>query len=115
VNETDFWVTLEYRLCHEFKGMLDRNLRHLWCDGFIPEQYVLGGPEPCITGHAWICLGARQEQWKFTLFLPQPVASAEEIDWRSLLPPENVTGWLALNQLEKRIQIEPSAAVPDLT
>jgi hypothetical protein len=115
VDEGDYWVSLEYRVCREFAGMKDWDLRHLWCDGFIPERYRLSGSEPRITGRAWICYGTRQHEWKFTLFLPHPVGSREEIDWASLLPAENVTRWLALDQVGKHIQMEPSAAVPDLS
>jgi hypothetical protein len=96
MGEADFWVSLEYRLCREFAGMANWDLRHLWCDGLIPERYQLGDSEPRITGRAWICHGQRQEEWNFTL-----------------LPPENVTRWLALNLSGKLIQIEPGAAVPD--
>ena len=59
------------------------------------------------------CL-AQLVDWEFTLFLNHPVASKAEIDWSAHLPPENVTRWLALDPSSKRIQIEPSAAVPDL-
>ena len=114
MDETDYWVSLEYRLCREFAGMTNWNLRHLWCDGFIPERYHLGDSEPRITGCAWICHGERQEEWKFTLFLPRQFDSRDAIDWSALLPAENVTRWLALDLVGKRIQIEPSAAVPDL-
>jgi hypothetical protein len=113
VDEADYWVSLEYRVCREFARMADIKLRHLWCDGFIPERYVLDGSEPRITGRAWICCGPIQERWNFTLFLPYPITSRREVDWASLLPPENVTRWLALEERDKRIQVEPSAAVPD--
>jgi hypothetical protein len=113
MDEADFWGSLEYRICHEFAGMRNFDLRHLWCDGFTPERYSLDGSEPRIVGRAWICYGQRQAEWKFTLFLPVPVKSREDIDWQALLPPANMTKWLALDQDAKRIEIEPSAAVPD--
>jgi hypothetical protein len=106
-------MNLEYRVCREFSGMQNLDLRHLWCDGFSPERYLLDAPQPRITGRAWICYGPRQEQWKFTLFLGHKVGSRDEVDWGSLLPAENVTRWLALDRHGKRIAIEPSAAVPD--
>jgi hypothetical protein len=95
--------------------MPENHLRYLWCDGFIPEQYLLDDSTPRITGRAWIYNGPKQDQWGFTLFLPHPIGSRDELEWASLLPPENVTRWLALDQRSKRIQIEPSAAVPDPT
>jgi hypothetical protein len=94
--------------------MPDRHLRSLWCDGFIPEQYLLDDATPRITGRAWIGNGPRQQdKWEFALLLPHPVGSRDEVDWATLLPPENVTRWLSLDQRGKRIQIEPTAAVPD--
>jgi hypothetical protein len=111
--ESDYWVALEYRVCREFAGMPQNQLRCLWCDGFIPAQYLLDGPAPCIKGRAWICNGPKQDEWEFIVFLNHPVGSASEIDWDSLLPPANVTRWLAVDPSGKRIQIEPSAAVVD--
>jgi hypothetical protein len=111
--ESDYWVNLEFRVCREFAGMLENRLRFLWCDGFIPEQYLLEGPSPRIRGRSWICNGPRQDEWEFTLVLNHPVDSLSEIDWASLLPAENVTRWLTADTLGKRIQIDPSAAVAD--
>ena len=113
MGESDFWVDLEYRVCHEFAGMPESHLRCRWCDGFIPERYLLDGPSPRVTGHAWICNGQKQGQWEFTLILDHPVSSRSEIDWSSLLPPPNVTKWMVVDVAGKRIEIEPSAAVPD--
>jgi hypothetical protein len=113
VTEAEYWARLEFRVCHELAGLPDNQSRGLWCDGFSPKRWFFDNPTPRITGRAWICSGSRQAQWEFTLFLPHPVGSVEEIDWASILPPENVTLWLALDPQTKRIQIEPSAAVPD--
>jgi hypothetical protein len=111
--ESDYWVALEFRVCREFAGTPANHLRFLWCDGFLPEQYTVGGPSPCIKGRVCIANGRTQDKWEFTLFLNHSVGSPSEIDWASLLPPENVTGWLAIDWPGKRIQIEPSAAVAD--
>jgi hypothetical protein len=113
VDEAEYWVSLEFRVCREFAGMPQRGLRYLWCDGFIPKQYVLAGLSPRITGQVWICDDSRQDQWEFTLILNSPVESRAKIDWSLLLPRESVTRWLTLDQPGKRIQIEPSAAVAD--
>lgn|SRR5262249_24539150 len=113
MNEADYWINLEYRVCSEFEGMPENYLRYLWCDGFIAEQYLLDDPIPRITGRAWICNGSRrQDEWEFTLVLPHPIASRDEVKWELLLPSESVTQWLTVDQRSKRIQIEPSAAVP---
>jgi len=113
MDEADFWASLEYRVCRELAGMQNWDLRHLWCDGFMPERYHLGAPEPRITGTAWSGHGQRQEEWELTLFLPHAARAREEIDWPSLMPSEKMTRWLALDQGARRLQIEPAAAIPD--
>jgi hypothetical protein len=113
VEEADYWVSLEYRVCREFAGMSEDRLRYLWCDGFIPVMYLLDDPTPRITGRVWVCDGPRQDEWGFTLILPHPVGSRHEIAWASLLPPEDVTRWLTLDRSGRHLEIEPSAAVPD--
>jgi hypothetical protein len=114
MGEADYWASLEYRVSREFGGMADFDLRHFWCDGFMPADYHLTGSDPRITGRAWVCFGQHpQQQWEFTLFLGRPFGSREEIDWPSLLPPEGVTRWLAIDRAGARLQIEPAAAVPD--
>ncbi len=113
MDESDYWDHLEFRVCREFWGMSENQLRCLWCDGFIPEQFHLAGPSPRITGRAWIGKGRSQEQWEFTLVLNHPVNSRSEIEWQALLPADNVTHWLAVDPTRKRIEIEPSAATAD--
>jgi hypothetical protein len=113
VSEADYWVSLEFRLCREFAGMRDGRLRFLWCDGLIPGRWFLDDASPRITGHTWICSGRWQEEWKFTLFLNAGYASGQELEWQRLLPPDNVTGWLAIDLRTKCIEIEPAAAMPD--
>jgi hypothetical protein len=114
MDEADYWASLEYRVCREFAGMPERRLQYLWCDGFIPSEYRLDDPQPRITGRAWICNGPKQAEWEFALLLPRPFRSRQEIDWASLLPAENVTRWLSLDERTRRIEMEPAAAVPDL-
>ena len=91
MDEAEYWVRLEYRVCREFTGMRERRLQYLWCDGFIPGEYLLDDPRPRITGRAWICNGPRQAEWEFTLLLPRPFHSREDIDWGLLLPADSVT------------------------
>jgi hypothetical protein len=84
----------------------------VWCDGFVPEKYDLDGPEPQIEGSAWICKGQQwQDKWSFALSLPRPVKSQSDVDWESLLPPEDMVRWLYLDWSNKRVRIEPAAAV----
>jgi hypothetical protein len=112
MDETDYWGRLEFRVCREFDGTSDRELQYLWCDGFIPQEYLIDDALPRITGHAWICSGRVQDKWKFTLLLPRPFSSREEIDWASLLPADDVTGWLSLDRHGRRMQMEPAIALP---
>jgi hypothetical protein len=115
MSEADFWVSLGYRLCHEFAGLPERRSQYFWCDGFIPSECLLDGPSPRITGRCWICNGPRQAEWEFALLLPKPFGSREEIDWTALLPPQDVTRWMAFDEGRRYIEIEPGVAVPDLT
>jgi hypothetical protein len=114
MNERDFWLALEFRVSDEFAGMPQNHLRSHWCDGFSPLEYHLDWPSPRISGRVWIVDGQKQEEWDFTLFLNHPVSSSSELDWASLLPPDNLTKWLGVDLDRKRIEVEPTAAVPDL-
>ena len=59
--------------------MESSELRGLWCDGFLPEQYDVDSEHPSIRGDVWIAKGRRtMEKWVFTLFLGKPVPSATE-------------------------------------
>jgi hypothetical protein len=111
VGEKDYWVALEYRVCREFDRVPSNRVRCLWCDGFIPERYALDGPAPRVEGRAWICHRERQDEWEFVLHLPRPAASPGEVDWAALLPPDNAVRWLSLDRRNKRVRIEPAAAI----
>lgn len=113
--ERDFWARLEFRICRELNGMPEQWQRRYWCDGFIPEYYKLDGEPPHISGRVWMVEVQKQHKWKFVLLLPHPYKTYEEIDWVALLPPENVTRWLTVDPDCQRIEIEPAAAVPDLS
>jgi hypothetical protein len=110
--EKDFWVALEYRICREFAGFEDGSLRWLGCDGLMPEEYDLDADEPRIRGTAR-CGQSGQELWGFTLLIGPGATSPRNIDWSSLLPPEDVTGWLSPHLRERRLVIDPGSAYPD--
>lgn len=114
MEESDFWVRLEFRLCRELAGMPERRLQYFWCDGFIPNEYVFDGSSPRIIGCCWICNGAHQAPWDFALLLPRSIRSRKQIEWQSLLPPDKVTRWMSFDENRRYIEIEPSVAVPDL-
>jgi hypothetical protein len=92
--------------------MEDRALRSLWCDGFIPEQYLLDDPTPRVTGRAWIGTGPRkQDRWEFSLFLDKAARTREDVCWETLLPGDEVTGWLGVDLEGRRLRVTPGRAV----
>ena len=111
LDEHDFWKRLEYRICEEFAGYEDRQLRYLWCDGLTPVEYTLNAVPPLIRGTAWI--GDAQDVWQFTVLLPHTIADRSTFDWSTLLPIAGVTAWMTPELDERRITIEPSRAIPD--
>ena len=114
MDESDFWDHLEYRVCHEIEGLRQPELRRFWSDGFIPVQYDLDVPSPRILGRVWMGVGRRdQQEWEFALLLRGLVESRETIVWSVLLPPPNVTRWLTIDPVGKRLVIEPEVAVPE--
>ena len=112
IDEADYWVSLEYRICREFEGFADERLRRMGCDGLDPEEYDLDAPEPCIRGRAW-CGYSGQELWKFTLILAPTMRSRADLDWAALHPDEDLTGWLSPHPGEKRMTIDPLGGYPD--
>ena len=106
MEEQAFWTSLEYRICAEFEGFADRQLRYCWCDGLVPQEYDLDGVEPQISGMAW-CGQTGQEQWQFTLILGQRATAREHINWPALLPSDQLTGWLTPDPQNKTLRIDP--------
>ena len=113
MTECEFWVRLEWRLGAEFDGLPERRHRYIWCDGLIPEEYVLDGPRARIEGTAFMG-SSGQERWRFVLFLREAVPSVEEIDCGALLPPDGVTCWMCFDEEERRVEMDPRVARPDL-
>lgn len=109
MTEADFWLALEYRVCDEFAGFEDMQLRFYSCDGRVPDEYDLQANKPCIRGLAYI--GHRgQERWHFTLLLGAPAKSQHDVGWSSLLPPAHVTGWLSPHPDQRTLIMDPVAA-----
>ena len=109
--EDDFWKRLEYRVCDEFAGLDVRRLRHLWCDGLTPIEYLIDDVSPRICGTAWI--GDRQNVWQFTLLLPSAIADCTTFDWSTLLPSAGVTSWMTPEPDKRRLTMEPGVATRD--
>ncbi|GIF72649.1 hypothetical protein [Asanoa siamensis] len=107
MNEDDFWLRLEYRVSAEFRGFTDKDLRQFWCDGFVPEEYDLLAERPCIRGMAW-CGPTGQDTWTFVLFLNPTVRHRDEIDWATLLPSDESTGWLTPDPTSRSLTIDQS-------
>ena len=109
MNEKDFWSKLEYRLSRELAGLAIKRQGTLWCDGIAPTAVLGTDSPPRIEGEAWV--GVRDlSLWRFTLFLPRPVSSRDEIRWNDLLPPEDHTYWLAIDVDRRILQMEPATA-----
>lgn len=114
ITEAEFWVRLEFLVCEAFSRHAEKRYRFFWCDGFVPEQYVLDGPSPRVIGRSWICNGPQQAQWDFVLLLKHGSSSREAIDWASLIPAEGMAGWVSLDEGRAYVEIDPAAATPDL-
>lgn len=112
MDEEEFWNRLEHRITREFAGFHDRQLRAIWCDGLIADEYDLHGARPHIRGRAW-CGHSGQQRWTFTLMLDRPVDNRNVIDWSTLLPADDVTGWLIPEPQQKTMTIDPSSAYLD--
>jgi hypothetical protein len=115
MNESDFFQSLEARVTRELAGMRQKELTSLWCDGFIPDDFIVVGKCCNISGRVWIGVGSeRQECWSFVLHLGGDTLIREEIDWPKFLPDPNVTGWLSMDSKTKFMKIRPTVAYPDL-
>jgi hypothetical protein len=100
----DFWTRLEFRVCSEIDKMPEFRRQRLWCDGFIPEVYLLDHSPREITGLVWIA-SEGQEQWRFRLFLPSS-SSAAHVAWSQPVPQEQETGWLGVNASKKELKVD---------
>jgi hypothetical protein len=106
VDEAEFWLRLEYRLCREFTGLADKKLRGIWCDGFLPEAFEIGAEGACVAGRVWVGRGGRdQEQWRFFLLTGDRVICREKIQWAELLPPDDVTGGLFIDEAARELRL----------
>jgi hypothetical protein len=105
-EEREFWSRLEFRVCREIAKMPVFTPQQVWCDGFIPEVYLLEHSPRSIAGAVWIASGSYQEQWRFRLFLPSSASSSSHVAWSELVPQEEETGWLGVNATKKEIKLD---------
>src|SRR5262249_28688381 len=54
MTESEFWRSLEWRICRELEGMTDNALRHMWCDGVRGEIMRPEAGPAHIYGTIWI-------------------------------------------------------------
>lgn len=109
MEEQEFWRRLEFRVGAEFAGFADRRMRHYWCDGLVPEEYDLADAEPQIRGLAW-CGPSGQEPWRFTLEVGRETVAGGRIDWATLLPDDELTGWLVPDSQAKTLRFRLSTS-----
>ena len=116
MQESDFWSALEFRICRELEGLPKGQRQGLWCDGFLPDEleWELHGKPPRVTGSVWMGVGPREQQrWSFRLTLNHPNQDRSEIEWSTLLPPEDQTHWLTVDWDNRYLEIDPKRAAPD--
>lgn len=110
MTERDYFGELEMRVSRELAGMRQRELQWWWCDGFMADVFEVVGQRCRVAGKVWMAFGQeRQELWDFVVYLGS-VRPREEIDWATMLPGENVTGWLSLDFDTKLMKVNPVAA-----
>jgi hypothetical protein len=122
MTEPEFWLRLEYRLCSELYALADKELTGFWCDGLRPDAFDVGSDGAFISGLVWLGRprrkhgrGGGQEAWRFLLLAGNAVQRREDIRWADLLPADDVTGWLSMDDSNRLLTIRPLAAYPDLT
>jgi hypothetical protein len=109
MNKQPIWVYRSrtvYRVQRKTLCLKSGRRLLLWCDGFIPEAYLLDRVQGRITGVVWMGMGPRhQEAWKFTLVLPFSVSGRADIRWSDLLPASEASGWLVVAPEKKEIEV----------
>jgi hypothetical protein len=111
MTEDEFWLGLEWRLCHELRGMNDRELRSMWCDGIRGDMVRPEAGPAYMSGTTWIGKDG-QTAMHFTMALDDSVVGEDGIVWSKLMPPENVTAWLSVDPKRKLVTIDLSKAEP---
>jgi hypothetical protein len=106
-SEAEFWSRLEYRVTAAL-GALGGS--YLACDGFSPNEYRLDDVPPSIVGRAWMLPAG---EWTFILVMPSSFDDLSRIDWKSLFPPADATGWLTVDAARKLLIIDPSTTSAD--
>jgi hypothetical protein len=106
MSEDEFWELLRFRIMSGVRGS-PVDLPGYW-DWFEPKKYVLDGSSPHVVGRVGFVSGRDGWSRPFVLFLRNAVGALSDINWATLLPPDDTTGWLLID--EARIEINPAAA-----
>ena len=95
--------------------MPDGSSKFMWCDGLMPESEERRDDSLVILGLAWIeggVPGIKQQpydsEWRFLMWLPESVKSTNVVSWKTLIPPENIHGWLRIDPNERLLEVDLS-------
>jgi hypothetical protein len=114
VSEAEYFRRLEMRVSRELAGMRQKELRGWWCDGFIPEKFVVTRSGCHIAGQVWMDNGRHhQTLWNFVVLLGRSIVTRDEVKWAELMPAEDVTDWLSLDFENEFMKVKPFAARRD--
>jgi hypothetical protein len=114
MTEAEYFRRLEMRVSQELAGMRQTELRGWWCDGFVPEKFVVTAHGCHIAGQVWMDNGrGHQTHWNFVLLLGKCAVTRDAVKWAELMPAEGVTGWLSLDLENEFMKVKPFAAHPD--
>jgi hypothetical protein len=108
MSEDEFWTLLRFRKMSGVPGSTEKLPGY--CDWFEPKRYFLDGLAPRITGRMGFFSSNAVDHLDFTLFLRHAVRALEEIEWATLIPPDECGGWLLYDKDFGRIEINPSFA-----
>lgn len=106
MNEADYWIALEFRVCGELARMPDRASRFLGCDGFLPDTYTLCGETPRIEGAVWMLGGRGSGRWRFALLMNHTATVRDTIRWGMLVPGDQYGGWLVLDCGDRLLTVD---------
>ena len=96
MTEDEFWSGLEFHICRELRGMDDKILSGMCCDG-IRGDIVRPEAGPAYM-YGTIYIGKTgQTAMEFRMALPDNITSKDDIVWSKLMPPEDVTAWLSVD------------------
>ena len=114
MTETEYFDHLEMRVSRELADMRQRELSRWWCDGFLPEKFVVTRSGSHVGGRVWMDDGSgNQALWNFVLLLGPSTGGRGEVEWAELLPAEDATGWLFLDFERQFMKVKLSAAYAD--